>query len=629
MIITLAQMRIIPGRPDLNFAAMTEIINARRGCSDIIIFPEMAIPGYLIGDLWEQDAYLRECENYNDEIVRLSIDMCIVFGSVAVDWDKIGDDGRVRKYNAAFVAQNGRLCGGDDFIYPFRIKSLLPNYREFEETRHFYCTRKLAIELCCSPDKLIKPVKINYNNREYNIGLIICEDGWDENYALKPVDLLCAHNGIDCIVNLSCSPYTYGKNNKRHRIFASHAAKHRVPLIYLNAIGIQNNGKTIYTFDGSSCVYDANGAIKHAMSGFTHEIHDFDARLLSGLDASPQPADDISTIYQALRYGISEFTQSIGIQRVVIGASGGIDSAVAAALYVDILGPEHVLLVNMPTAFNSSTTKSLAHDLAVKLNCNYTSIAVQQSADYTVEQLKSCVVEQFNGSKTTIDLAPSSFVYENIQARDRSSRILAAIAASWNAGFTCNANKAETTVGYSTLYGDHAGFLAALADLWKHQVYALAHHINDNVFEREVIPQGTIDIVPSAELSNAQNVDEGKGDPLIYPYHDYLFKSFIEGWNRATPEDILAWYMDGTLESNLGCEQGIVVSTFPTPLSFIEDLERWWQQFSGMGLAKRIQAPPIIAISRRAYGFDLREAQCGVFYTRQYLQLKNKLLAAK
>ena len=166
MIITLAQMRIIPGRPDLNFAAMTEIINARRGCSDIIIFPEMAIPGYLIGDLWEQDAYLRECENYNDEIVRLSIDMCIVFGSVAVDWDKIGDDGRVRKYNAAFVAQNGRLCGGDDFIYPFRIKSLLPNYREFEETRHFYCTRKLAIELCCSPDKLIKPVKINYNNRE-------------------------------------------------------------------------------------------------------------------------------------------------------------------------------------------------------------------------------------------------------------------------------------------------------------------------------------------------------------------------------------------------------------------------------------------------------------------------------
>ena len=169
-------------------------------------------------------------------------------------------------------------------------------------------------------------------------------------------------------------------------------------------------------------------------------------------------------------------------------------------------------------------------------------------------------------------------------------------------------------------------FLAALADLWKHQVYALAYYMNQSVYNRELIPQGIIDIVPSAELSSAQNVDEGKGDPLKYPYHDYLFRSFIERWEKATPEDILEWYSAGTLEDQLGCEPGVVQHYFPTAQSFITDLERWWNLFTGMAIAKRIQAPPILAISRRAYGFDHREAQDGPYYTRKYRELKAKLL---
>lgn len=223
-------------------------------------------------------------------------------------------------------------------------------------------------------------------------------------------------------------------------------------------------------------------------------------------------------------------------------------------------------------------------------------------------------------------LSVSSLVAENIQARDRSGRILAACAAAFGGGFTCNANKTETTVGYSTMYGDNAGFLSALADLWKFQIYDLARYLNNKVYKREVIPQATIDIIPSAELSNSQNIDMGKGDPMKYPYHDYLFRSFIERWEKATPADILRWYRDGMLEDKLGCEKGIVKKYFPTPKEFIQDLEYWWQQFSGMAVAKRIQAPPIIAVSRRAYGFDHREAQNGVYYTRAYKRLKEELL---
>ena len=279
----------------------------------------------------------------------------------------------------------------------------------------------------------------------------------------------------------------------------------------------------------------------------------------------------------------------------------------------------------MPSRFNSATTKDLAHQLADAIGCRYAVAPIEESVELTVKQINNTPVH-FAGE--TSNLKVSDFVREHIQARDRSARILAGFAAAFDGAFTCNANKAELTVGYSTLYGDQAGFLCALADLWKHQVYDLARYLNDTVFHKEIIPQGTIDIVPSAELSDAQDVDAGKGDPIIYPYHDYLFRSFIERWDKATPADILRWYEDDTIDSEIGCVSGLTRQIFPTPDKFIEDLERWWKCFSGLGIAKRIQAPPVLAISRRAYGFDHRESQNGVYFTTEYLERKDKLLSS-
>jgi len=628
--IALGQMEVIPGRPDLNTRTMlTMLEEARKQQAQMVVFPEMCIPGYLIGDTWEQQAFLRDCERHGRRIIEASAGLYVLFGNVGVDWDKIGDDGRVRKYNAFFIAHNGKLLGDDNFPYPFRIKTLHPNYREFDDSRHFYSLRKLAPELGKSVEDMLQPVHLNIAGESVNLGCILCEDGWSEDYNVKTIAAIHRNGPVHLFVNISASPFTLGKNDKRNRVFSKQVKSTGVPLIYVNNVGIQNNGKTVYTFDGYSTVYNGKGEIIAYCPPFTSTLKYIDLDLTNkGDNLSPVPVPDdrnINSVYQALNYGIDKFIRSIAMEKVVIGVSGGIDSAVSAALYTKVLGPDNILLVNMPSIYNSPTTKDLAAKLAHNLSCQYTVMPIQESVDNTIKQINHTpVVNLKNGRQ--FNLTVTSFMAENIQARDRSSRILAGLAASFGGGFVCNANKSEMTVGYSTLYGDLAGFLAALADLWKHQVYALAGYLNEHVYQREVIPQKTIDIAPSAELSFDQAVEQGKGDPIFYPYHDYLFHAFMENWNRSTPEDILVWYGQGVLEEKIGCQPGLAKQLFPSAREFIADLERWWKLYTGMAVAKRIQAPPVLAISRRAYGFDHREAQNGPYYTARYLELKEQLL---
>ena len=393
-------------------------------------------------------------------------------------------------------------------------------------------------------------------------------------------------------------------------------------IFYVNTLGLQDKGKTVYAFPGRAYAYNADGARVLMSPAYTEGMTVVDTESMPAPLTAAKEAP-IAPKYRMLRYAVQKFLERIHMERVVIGISGGIDSAVAAALYVDAIGAENVLLVNMPSRFNSATTKGLAAQLADNLGCRHMIVPIEESVTHTVDQLTTvpimgkCAAE---GEHLTI----SSFVRENMQARDRSGRVLSAVAAAWGAGFTCNANKAESTVGYATLYGDQAGFLSALADLWKHQVYDLARYLNNSVYGREVVPQGIIDIVPSAELSDAQNVDEGKGDPIRYPYHDYLFRAFAE--NNETPEEVLEYYAKNTLEAQIGCAEGLVAAYFPTTADFIADLERWWRLYTGMAVAKRIQSPPLLSVSGRAYGSDHPESQIGAYETIHYRALKEKLL---
>lgn len=622
--VSLAQIRVIPGQPALNTETMLKAIAAaKRKKAKLIVFPEMAIPGYLIGDNWEREAFLRECEACGETIRAAAQGITVIFGNVGLDWGKKNEDGRVRKYNALFVAENRNFIGPRKNPYKFIIKTLSPNYREFDESRYFYDLRKLASELGKKPEELISSVKAC----GLNLGCILCEDAWDMDYTISPLQVLAEHS-IDLIINCSSSPFTFNKNHKRIRVFSAQCARLHKPLVYVNNVGIQNNGKTVYTFDGSSCVYDTAGHCLQLGKRFNEDILTFDIPLDGAPFGNPidKTEDEIGAVYEALLFGLRAFIKQGNIKRVVVGLSGGIDSAVVACLCSQILNRKDLLLLNMPSRFNSPTTIALARAIAGKLGCYYAEISVEDSVKLTLAQLDRLEIKNPDGSLRT-RLRLNEAMAENVQARDRSSRILAAAAAAFGGAFTCNANKAEATVGYTTMYGDLAGFLAPLGDLWKGEVYKLAKFMNENIFKRETIPPGCFSLTPSAELSRRQNVDKNKGDPLYYPYHDRLFASWIERWQRITPEEIIAWRLAGKLEKEIGYE-GKVDKLFKTNRAFIADLERWWEQYCGLGVAKRIQAPPILAVKKRALGFDHREAQMPVWYSARYMKLKKKLLAS-
>jgi NAD+ synthase (glutamine-hydrolysing) len=619
----LAQIDVLPGRPRANTdTILAHISEAVADGVELLAFPEMAVPGYLLGDEWEHLAFLRECERCGETIREATSGIVVVFGNVAMDWQRRNEDGRVRKYNALFVAQDGRFITPDNGPYPFAVKALMPNYRQFDDSRHFFDLRKLAFEEHCNIQDLMTPFRTTHGV----LGCVLCEDAWDMDYAISPLGILATRADIDLFINASASPFTLNKNHKRNRIFAAHARRLERPLLYVNKVGIQNNGKTVFTFDGASAAYDANG--NHIRCGEPFEATTLTLDLPIGRNASfadhgePQH-DSISDVHAALTFGTRRFMELCGIERAVIGVSGGIDSAVVAAIHAAILPPENLLLVNMPSRYNSDTTRSLARELAHNTGCYYADLPIEDSIAVTTRQIDGLQIASLDGAhRQTLTL--SGFMQENIQARDRSSRILAALASAFGGVFTCNANKSEMTVGYTTLYGDLGGYLACIADLWKTQVYELADYLNVEIFGSDLIPRGTIDIVPSAELSDDQSVDEGKGDPLVYAYHDCLFRSWVEWWDRATPEEILVWFANGNLEEHLEFD-GSVAEIFPTPSAFIADLERWWNLYQGMGLAKRIQAPPVLAVKRRAFGFDHREAQMGAHYTAAYLTLRDKL----
>ncbi len=611
----IAQIGVSPGQPQHNTAVMLRAIQgARQASADLVVFPQMAIPGCLLGNRWQWPAFLRECEACGERIREASEGLIIVFGNVGLDWSAQNQDGSVRKYNALFVAAGGRFVGPGP--YPFIIQDLPAPAGRWDEYRHFSDPRQVALECGWQLEQLSAPVLAG----GWRLGCALGADAPRieaahlQRLAAQPVDLL---------INIASTPFLLDQSRQRQANFAALAATTGKPLIYVNQVGIQNDGQRVFVFAGMSGIYTAgqhSGLPAFEEGALTQALPMDEAR-----PSSAQPAEGVAALAQALLYGARAFMSQCGISRVTVGLSGGIDSALVAALYGRFLEREQLLLVNLPGPFTSPTTIALARQLAANLGCYYVELPIAEGCNLTKAQIDGLAISSPDGQlKKRLQL--TDLMLENIQARDRSARLLAALAAAFGGAFTCNTNKAELMVGYSTLYGDLAGFLAPLADLWKGEVYQLARYLNEQVFQGPLIPEGCFQLRPSAELSPTQNVDAGGGDPLIYPYHDRLLASWSEAWPPATPEDILAWYREGCLEERLGYA-GRVADLFPDARSFVADLERWWRQYLGLGVAKRIQAPPLLALKESSWRRAGRESQVPFWSSQNYESLKDQILS--
>ena len=417
-------------------------------------------------------------------------------------------------------------------------------------------------------------------------------DGWDHDF-----EVYSGHQeflaGKDEAVTGICS--RFARNSKK-------------AVLYVNAVGTENSGKNIYALDGGSRLFDNTGKEVFRMpqlaeAGMMFEISKGKVKALPcGGKTAPEsfkPGKPIAQIHDALVYMIRENLKRFHIERMVIGASGGIDSAVSAVLYAEAIGAKNVYLVNMPTKFNSDTTKNAARDLAKKMGCPYMVAPISDMLDAVSGILAKCMFVR-SDKKIKIE----GLAYENLQARTRSSSVLLSVASVLGAGVTCNGNKSEATAGYCTLYGDTCGVMCALGDLWKTQVYELARYINR---KKEIIPAASIDIPASAELSDAMNVDEGKGDPIKYPYHDKLFAYWVDGVHGlAETEELLE---AGTLCKVIGADPKYFKKLFKTKAEALEDMRAWHRRFRGLALAKRIQFPPILSVSGMAFGGEYTESQ--------------------
>jgi len=587
----LCQMNLIPGQPELNADyIIKQVVQAEQKGIELIIFPELSVSGYLIGDLLEDQSFLKEVFFQNKRIQASTKDLkvAVVFGSIVSSPKEKNEDGRPRIHNAGLVVQAGKLLG-------VHKKNLLPNYRIFDDRRHFYAGKDL------------EPIVINSSQGLIKVGLMVCEDMWHEDYDKNPGAIL-ALKGAEILINISSSPWTWQKNDKRHRVVKNLLAKCQVPLVYVNNVGIQNTGKNIVVFDGSSTVYNMAGEIVYQVPTYAEGI--FQLTLNNELEVlKPNENADVAALYEAITHGIKGALELLPEEKrkVVVGLSGGIDSALVTALFVAVLGRENVFTYNLPSKYNSAETKNIAETIANNLGVSYEVIPIQSITD-SIAQMTKC--------------SPDTLAYQNIQARAR-MEILATQAQLKGGVFTSNGNKTELALGYATLYGDMAGFIAPIGDLIKYEVYQLANYLNQAVFKSAVIPRECFEVAPSAELALAQTDPFAYGNLSGRGYHDELIRAFIEF--RYNIEDMIIFYEQGNLEKIMQLEAGSISKLFPTTELFINDLEKCWRLLYG-SYFKRVQSAPLIIVSKRAFGSDLRESMLAPIFTNNYLAYKKKLL---
>jgi len=510
MRIALVQQNYHIGDFDSNADKIIQGIEKARSLqADLVVFSELCICGYPPMDLLEFDDFIAACENTLQRICAHAEDIGVIVGTPSRNPSPRGR----RLFNSAYLLYDGRI---QDVIH----KTLLPTYDVFDESRYF----EPATSWHC----------IQFQNKK--IALTICEDIWNvaepKLYQISPLDMLIREQP-DCIINISASPFDYDHEQQRIEIIRENVRQYHLPLIYCNAVGAQ----TELVFDGASLVFNARAELVRHLPSFEEALDIIELEKLSHQPAITQqppastqtlrPEFQIDRIHDALLLGIRDYFSKMGLGSCVIGSSGGIDSAVATALACEALGAARVLSVMMPSEFSSSASVEDAVELSRRLGNRYEIIPIRNIYHSFLDTLKPVFQDR-----------PFGLAEENIQARIRGN-LLMAIANKFGYILLNTSNKSELAVGYGTLYGDMAGGLSVLGDVYKLQVYALARYLNRN---QEIIPLNIIQKAPSAELRPGQ-----KDTDSLPPYEqlDPILYQYIE--QRKTIPEIIAMGFDPAL----------------------------------------------------------------------------------
>jgi NAD+ synthase (glutamine-hydrolysing) len=563
MRIALAQMNTIVGDLDGNRERIVRRLEeAREAGADLVLFPELAVTGYPPEDLLLRPGFLRAAARTLDDIASQTSGITALVGTPHLDRDL---------YNACAVCSDGAVKA----IYR---KQFLPNYGVFDEDRYFQPGRELVLLRC----------------GETLVGPTVCEDIWQPGPPATDLALAGAH----VVANISASPFHLGKGAEREEMLATRARDNSCWIAFVNAVGAQDE----LIFDGHSLVLDQDGRIVARAPAFqeTLIVVDVDAttaigrrlrdarrralarargilpdlpvieipqrQATNGKPAEPIVApllEEVEQMRLALELGLRDYVEKNGFRDVVLGVSGGIDSALTAALAAEALGPERVVCVSMPSQFSSEGTKTDAKRVAENLGVKYLEIPIHE----VVKAIDAALADTFAGTEPGI-------AEENVQARARG---LLVMALSNKFGWLplATGNKSELSVGYSTLYGDMAGGFALLKDVYKTDVFRLARHLNERA-GRELIPQSVIDRAPSAEL-RADQRDEDSLPP--YAKLDKVLEAYVE--------------LDSSREELT--TNGFDTEVVDRAVEMIDKAEY-----------KRRQAPPGVKLRPKAFGRDRR-----------------------
>ncbi len=538
MKIAIAQLNYHIGNFEGNLEKMLRAMDdAKAQGADIVVFGELSVCGYPPRDFLEFDDFIRQCRTVIAKITKATEekDIAAVVGAPSINPVVEGKD----LYNSGYFLADGK-------VLHVANKALLPTYDIFDEYRYFEQANEFKI--------------VTYKNKKF--ALTICEDIWDVEgtnplYDISPLDKMLPQEP-DVILNLSASPFNFDHANARINIIRANVERYGLPMFYVNHSGSQ----TEVIFDGGSIVMSPNGNVHDELPYFTECVKTYNLEdVLNGRENREQPKDKIKLIHDAIVVGIKDYFGKLGFNKAILGLSGGIDSAVTAALAAEALGGENVRGVLMPSQYSSDHSVKDAEALAKNLGMPHDIIPIKDIYDSFMGKLQPLFGD-----------LPFNVTEENLQARARGV-LLMGLSNKFGYILLNTSNKSEMAVGYGTLYGDLCGGLSVLGDVYKTDVYKLAEYINR---KGEVIPHNTIHKPPSAELRPDQKDSDSLPD---YDILDEILFQYIE--KRQGPKEIIA----------MGFEEAIVRKAL---------------RLVNINEFKRYQTAPALRVSGKAFGMGRR-----------------------